>query len=149
VSYEAVGYASSEPGSQQVPDRNEEAIPDQPLTLHDNDHRADFLTVVAETATEPSAAAIVGYGQSLGLPVHVLSLTERQKVKQQDLHRSDHTSFWDAGFPALLLTDTGRFRNPHLHCETSQDSPATLDYRFAAATTRAVLGAAVDLLLLR
>jgi len=148
-SYEALGYASSEPGSQQVPDRFEEAFPDLALALLESDYRANFLTVVAETATEPVAAAVVRHGQALGLPVHVLSLTERQKVKQQELPRSDHASFWDAGFPALLLTDTGSFRNPHHHCQTTPDAPATLDYQFTTTTTRAGLGAAVELLRLR
>jgi len=148
-SYEAIGYASSEPGSQKVPERFEEAFPDQALTLLESDYRANFLTVVAETATEPSAAAVVRHGRSLGLPVHVLSLTERQKVKQKTLHRSDHASFWDAGYPALLLTDTGSFRNPHLHCLDGPDRADTLDYRFIATATRAGLGAAVDLLQLR
>ncbi len=148
-SYEAVGYTSSEPGSQKVPKRFEEAFPDEALSLLESDYRANFLTVVAETATESSAAAVVRHGRSLGLPVHVLSLTERQKVKQDKIHRSDHVSFWNAGFPALLLTDTGSFRNPHLHCLESPDRADTLDYPFIAMATRAGLGAAVELLQLR
>ncbi len=148
-SYEAIGYASSEPGSQRVPERFDEAFPDEALALLESDYRANFLTVVAETATEPAAAAVVHHGHAIGLPVHVLSLTERQKVKQKHLYRSDHASFWDAGFPALLLTDTGSFRNPHIHCRDTPDSPVTLDYHFAAAATRAALGAAVELLQLR
>jgi Zn-dependent M28 family amino/carboxypeptidase len=148
-SYEAVGYTSSEPGSQKVPERFEEAFPDQSLRLIESDYRANFLTVIAETATEPAAAAVVRHGRSLGLPVHVLSLTERQKVKQHKLPRSDHNSFWDAGYPALLLTDTGKFRNPHFHCLTGPDRPDTLDYGFMATATRAGLGAAVELLQLR
>ena len=35
--------------------------------------------------------------------------------------RSDHASFWDAGYPAVMLTDTANFRNPHYHRETDTD----------------------------
>jgi hypothetical protein len=28
---------------------------------------------------------------------------------------SDHASFWDAGWPALMITDTAFFRNPNYH----------------------------------
>lgn len=43
---------------------------------------------------------------------------------------SDHWSFWQNGYPALMVTDTAPFRNPHYHHAT--DTPETLDYpRFA------------------
>ncbi|HEY5626347.1 MAG TPA: M28 family peptidase, partial [Nitrospira sp.] len=32
-----------------------------------------------------------------------------------DVRRSDHAAFWDAGYPAVMLTDTANFRNPHYH----------------------------------
>ncbi|MFN3532524.1 MAG: M28 family peptidase [Candidatus Brocadia sp.] len=28
---------------------------------------------------------------------------------------SDHASFWNRGYPALMLTDTAMFRNPYYH----------------------------------
>lgn len=31
------------------------------------------------------------------------------------LFRSDHVAFWEAGVPALMLTDTAEFRNPNYH----------------------------------
>ncbi len=43
---------------------------------------------------------------------------------------SDHASFWDCGWPALMVTDTAFFRNPNYH--TPRDRPETLDYRFMA-----------------
>jgi hypothetical protein len=43
---------------------------------------------------------------------------------------SDHWSFWQNGYPAIMITDTAPFRNPHYH--TEGDLPDTLDYdRFA------------------
>ena len=50
---------------------------------------------------------------------------------------SDHWSFWQFGWPAFMLTDTGPLRNPNYHAP--EDLPDTIDYdRF----TRVVLGAA-------
>lgn len=49
---------------------------------------------------------------------------------------SDHTPFWDAGYPAVMITDTAFLRNPHYHLGT--DTLDTLDLPFlrkvAAAT---------------
>ncbi len=50
---------------------------------------------------------------------------------------SDHASYWDQGYPALMLTDTAMFRNPHYH--TSRDTSDTLDVEFMAAVTRSVV----------
>lgn len=38
----------------------------------------------------------------------------------------DHLSYWNEGFPALLLTDTSYLRNPHYHLPT--DTCETLDF---------------------
>jgi Zn-dependent M28 family amino/carboxypeptidase len=43
---------------------------------------------------------------------------------------SDHWSFWQCGYPAIMVTDTAPFRYPYYHM--SSDTPAKLDYdRFA------------------
>jgi Zn-dependent M28 family amino/carboxypeptidase len=43
---------------------------------------------------------------------------------------SDHWSFWQHGYPAIMITDTAPFRYPHYHL--SSDTPDKLDYdRFA------------------
>lgn len=39
---------------------------------------------------------------------------------------SDHWAFWQAGYPALMATDTAPFRSPHYH--TASDTPDKLDY---------------------
>lgn len=39
---------------------------------------------------------------------------------------SDHWSFWQAGYPAVMVTDTALFRNPHYHA--AEDTPDKLDY---------------------
>lgn len=39
---------------------------------------------------------------------------------------SDHWSFWQEGYPAVMITDTAIFRYPHYHKPT--DTPDKLDY---------------------
>lgn len=53
---------------------------------------------------------------------------------------SDHWSFWQHGYPGLLITDTLPFRDPHYH--SPHDTPGRLDYenmaRISSALTLAV-----------
>ena len=46
---------------------------------------------------------------------------------------SDHWSFWQMGYPAIMVTDTAIYRDPHYH--QIDDRPENLDYdRFARVT---------------
>ena len=56
--------------------------------------------------------------------------------------RSDHAAFWDLGFPAMMITDTANFRNPHYHKST--DTPETLDLEFAREVVQAVLATVIN-----
>lgn len=56
---------------------------------------------------------------------------------------SDHASFWDAGWPALMVTDTAYFRNPNYHL--ASDSFDTLDFVFMAQLVRSLELALVEL----
>jgi Zn-dependent M28 family amino/carboxypeptidase len=58
------------------------------------------------------------------------------------LGRSDHASFWNQRIPALMLTSTANFRNPHYHRST--DTPETLDYQRLAAVTLATAATAAQ-----
>jgi len=52
-----------------------------------------------------------------------------------DTRRSDHASFWDAGYPAVVLTDTANFRNPHYHRETDTVDTLNLEFLSNVAAT--------------
>ncbi|HMP84370.1 MAG TPA: M28 family peptidase, partial [Verrucomicrobiota bacterium] len=39
---------------------------------------------------------------------------------------SDHWAYWQAGYPAIMVTDTATFRSQHYHEES--DTPDKLDY---------------------
>jgi Zn-dependent M28 family amino/carboxypeptidase len=91
--------------------------------------RGDFLALVANLATLP---LLPGLARRLGrhvptkvlpVPLHGLPLPATR--------RSDHSSFWDQGYNALMATDTSYLRNPHYH--QPSDTLATLDLPFLAA----------------
>ena len=44
--------------------------------------------------------------------------------------RSDHVPFWEAGIPAVQVTDTANFRYPHYHQRT--DTVDQLDFQRVA-----------------
>ncbi|MBI3996907.1 MAG: M28 family peptidase [Candidatus Omnitrophica bacterium] len=52
---------------------------------------------------------------------------------------SDHAPFWDQGYPALLVTDTSFFRNPHYH--QAGDTVETLDLAFLTKVTQGLVTA--------
>jgi aminopeptidase YwaD len=51
-----------------------------------------------------------------------------------DTRRSDHASFWDLGYPAVMITDTATMRNPHYH--RPSDRIDTLDLVFLTSVCR-------------
>jgi len=57
--------------------------------------------------------------------------------------RSDHASFRDQGFPAIMVTDTAYNRNPHYH--RASDTPETLDYERMARVTLGLVAVLRDL----
>jgi Zn-dependent M28 family amino/carboxypeptidase len=98
--------------------------------------RGDFLAIVAN---ESSAHLLKMFdGIDLALPMERVVAPMGTEAGALS-YLSDHGSFWDAGLPALLVTDTALLRNPHYHRST--DLPATLDYDFLTASTEAVLSA--------
>lgn len=56
---------------------------------------------------------------------------------------SDHWSFWQEGWPALMVTDTAPFRYPHYH--TLQDTPDKVDYERTARVVTGLHGMLRDL----
>lgn len=56
---------------------------------------------------------------------------------------SDHAPFWNKNYPAVMLTDTAMFRNPHYH--TFHDTIDTLDFSFIEKVTRALISVIISL----
>lgn len=114
---EMVGYFSDEPGSQQIP----RAIP---KALHwFFPKRGNFLAAVGNLASWKLAYRFrFGFKRATRLGLFSICLPETVG----EIRLSDNSSFWDQGYPALMLTDTSFLRNPHYH--QPSDTPETLDY---------------------
>ena len=57
---------------------------------------------------------------------------------------SDHMAFWHHGIPALMVTDTAPFRDPHDH--TSRDRPEHVDTERLSRVVSGLVGVLDDLL---
>lgn len=57
---------------------------------------------------------------------------------------SDHASFWEQGYPALMVTDTSFFRYPYYH--SAEDTLDRLDYYTMARVADGLYHVAADLL---
>jgi hypothetical protein len=59
------------------------------------------------------------------------------------IHWSDHWSFWQEGYPAVMVTDTAPFRYPHYHAGT--DTPDKINYEHQARVVAGLVRVAADL----
>jgi aminopeptidase YwaD len=76
------------------------------------------------------------------LPSEVL-LVPGNGEEMEEVRLSDHSSFWDQGFPALLVTDTAFLRNPNYHLPS--DTIETLDFEFMRKVAVGVYYSLVEL----
>ncbi|MGH8658649.1 MAG: M28 family peptidase [Gammaproteobacteria bacterium] len=60
-----------------------------------------------------------------------------------DIGRSDHSSFWREGYPAIMVTDTVPFRNPNYH--RPSDTPETLRYDYMSLVVQGLAKTIADL----
>lgn len=103
---ESVGYYSQTPGSQSLP---------LPLKLMGYPTTGNFIGLVSDRRSRPLmdrlAAAIK---RACRLPAVTLSVPFGGHILPE-VRLSDHASFWDEGYPAVMLTDTAFMRNPNYH----------------------------------
>ncbi len=120
-SLETIGWYSDAPGSQMYPFPFSWFYPD----------RGDFLAFVANLPSRgllhATIAAFRTHGEfpsdGLAAPAFI-----------PGVDWSDHGSFWDAGYPALMITDTAPYRYPHYH--TARDTPDKVGYEHLARVVR-------------
>ena len=60
-----------------------------------------------------------------------------------EVRLSDHSAFWDQGFPALMVTDTSFLRNPNYHLPS--DRMETLNFEFMRQVATGVFYSTVEL----
>jgi len=148
VVFEMIGYATDEPGSQEFPDGFELAFLEQLAEVAENDYRGDFLAIVAGEDAHAVVAAAEHHTEMAGVPAIALELPMDWLSSDMiaDLRRSDHDAFWQAGYPALMLTDTADFRYAAYHCMDGDDVPENLDTGFATAIIRGAVAASAEAL---
>jgi aminopeptidase YwaD len=133
ISLEMVGYTDSRPGSQKYPLGLKPFYPD----------RGDFIGVIGNWH---SAFLLRRFARQMrqvqGLPVETLSVPGNGGLIPA-VRLSDHSPFWDAGYPALMVTDTSFFRNPYYH--GSMDALETLNLDFMAKVCEGVIRAVLAL----
>ena len=146
--FETFAYYSEEPDSQQLPRGFELIFQDESAELAANDNRGDFIAIVGDESASEAIELIVSSADMIDLSTVVLALSDQllENPMLHDLQRSDHGSFWGIGVPAMMITDTANYRNPHYHCREGEDSIDTLNHDFATQVIQSVLAAADTML---
>lgn len=127
ICLEMLGYFSDAPGSQSYP------LPFMKLLYPD---RGNFIALVGNLRSTPWTRKVRNaFATVTDLPVETLN--GPSLVVGIDF--SDHWSFNQFGYPALMATDTAFYRNPHYHL--ASDTPATLDYARLAQVVTGLAGA--------
>jgi len=117
-SLEMVGFTNPAPRSQHLPVGLQDRYPTT----------GTFLAVVGNRRSERFLRdTMQGLRQLPGLQAEQLIVPMNGWLLPLT-RLSDHAPFWDAGYPALLITDTAFLRNPHYHQPT--DTLETLDLAF-------------------
>jgi hypothetical protein len=118
---------------------------DYPLVLHwlGYPKEGNFIGIVGNRRSRQLGRTLAkSFGDNPRLPVETLFVPFNGWILPAT-RLSDHAPFWDAGLPALMVTDTAFFRNPFYH--TAQDRMETLDFAFMAEVV-ASLRTALDAL---
>ncbi len=155
INLEMLGYRDKKPGSQRLPiglASQREKLSAYAAALGYSSlgrEMALFLEIPPEEMAG-DFLAVVANGKSLELLSRFLQGARSQRAKLMvpivspqdgwmlpETRRSDHAAFWDAGYPALLLTDTADLRNPHYHKST--DTIETLDLEFLNENIQAIV----------
>jgi Zn-dependent M28 family amino/carboxypeptidase len=123
VSLEMLGFYATRAGSQAYPPGLKFFYPD----------RGDFIACVSDLRSWGALRRFVAALRAASdFPAE--SLAAFRSVP--GLAWSDHAAFWNSGYPALMVTDTAFYRNPHYH--KASDTPETLDYTRLARLTEAL-----------
>jgi Zn-dependent M28 family amino/carboxypeptidase len=102
LSLETMGYYSDERGSQHYPAPLDAVHPDT----------GNFIGFVSDVPSEPFLRrAADAFRTGTRFPLEVAAAP----AELPGVGWSDHWSFWQAGYPALMVTDTAPFRYPWYH----------------------------------
>jgi hypothetical protein len=128
ICLEMVGYACYEPGCQHYP---------FPLGFFGYPKEGNYFGIIGNFKSGGFTKALFrAFQKNPELPVIKLKIPFNGWILPA-VRLSDHASFWDQGFKAVMITDTAFFRNPHYH--RPSDTMEKLDYRFMAELVKSLL----------
>jgi Zn-dependent M28 family amino/carboxypeptidase len=131
ISLEMIGYFSEKENSQRFPVSGMESI---------YSDRGDFIAVISRMRDGALASRVKRHMQGAS-SLEVYSLSAPASVPGVDF--SDHLNYWNHQFPAIMVTDTSFYRNPHYHEAT--DTAEQLDYKRMSQVVVAVYEAVAGL----
>ena len=125
LALETMGYFTDERGSQQYPPEIAAHYPEV----------GNFIGFVANSASaQLLQQARQAFERRTRFPVQVLAAPD----DVAGVGWSDHWAFWQAGYAALMVSDTAPFRYPWYH--TAEDTPDKVDYEKLADVVDGVEG---------
>jgi Zn-dependent M28 family amino/carboxypeptidase len=130
VSLETVGYYDTRAESQQYP---------PPLSLFYPDH-GDFIAFIGSTEMAPLVRhALATFRIRARFPSEGTALSARTP----GVGWSDHWSYWQVGYPAIMVTDTAPYRDPNYH--TMRDTVDKIDFDRMTRVVEGMVPVVVDL----
>lgn len=121
ICLEMVGYTCRRPGCQRYP---------FPLQFMGYPKEGHFVGIVANRKSALFSRKLrAGFKRNPNLPVVSLTVPFNGWILPA-VRLSDHASFWDKGYRAVMVTDTAFFRNPNYHLPS--DTMQTLDFDYMA-----------------
>ncbi len=127
ICLEMIGYFTDTPGSQSYP------LPFMNTIYPD---RGNFIAMVGNIRSGRWTRQVRRkFMEGTDLPVEALNAP----AIIVGIDFSDHWSFNKFGYPAVMVTDTAFYRNPHYHLMS--DTPETLDYARAAKVVDGLVSA--------
>lgn len=125
LSLETIGYYSDAPGSQRYP----------PVIGWLYPSVGNFIAFVGNARYGRLVRqCVAAFRRSEPFPAEGGALPDFVS----DIARSDHWSFWQEGYPALMVTDTAPFRYPYYHAP--EDTVDKIDFARTARVVRGLRG---------
>ena len=121
ICLEMVGFTCDDPGCQKYP---------FPLQFFGYPKQGTFIGIVGNVNSLTFTRGLRNsFLSNPNLPVVSLTVPFNGWIMPA-VRLSDHASFWDKGYRAVMVTDSAFFRNPHYHLFS--DKMETLDFGFMA-----------------
>ncbi|MEL7533499.1 MAG: M28 family peptidase, partial [Bacteroidota bacterium] len=143
LNLEMIGYYDTDANTQTFPTGFNLLFPTVYNAVAADSFRGNFVTNIANQASTPLMNAFENAATQYVPDLKVVSAAVPGNGQiAPDLRRSDHSIFWDAGMPALMLTDASEFRNPYYH--TVNDTIGNLNMTFLSRVVQATVATVAE-----